>query len=129
MELRLLEPEFAIWKARDFAQVDFDSSFLFLAKTDDECSIVCPADELPQNCLAVERSWRAFRIEGQLDFSLVGIIAQISAVLAAKGIGIFVVSTFNTDYILVRNHHLADAMQVLTQNGYPFVEGKRLILE
>ena len=121
MIIRLLEPEFAIGKVSDFSQIDLDQGFLFLTKTDEECSIVCPADQLPTSVIEVERSWRAFRIEGQLDFSLIGIIAKISSLLAAQEISLFVVSTFNTDYFLVKSHQLEKTMETLKINGYQLI--------
>lgn len=121
MVLRLLESEFAICKVPDFSQVDLKAAFVFLAKTDEECSIVCAADHIPANSLEAERPWRAFRIEGQLDFSLIGIIARISSTLADRGIGLFVVSTYNTDYVLVKSHQLENTIQALTEDGYVFI--------
>jgi len=120
MLLKLLDTEFAICKALDFSQINLNSDFLFLSKTDEEYSIVCATDQVPPNSLEIERSWRAFRIEGQLDFSLIGIIAQISATLADCGIGIFIVSTYNTDYVLVKSHQLDDAIRALIDDGHHF---------
>lgn len=122
MNLRLLESEFAVCKVADFTGVDYQADFLFMAKTDEEYSIVCPVINMPENPIAVERSWRAIKIEGVLDFSLVGIIAKISAILAAHGISVFVVSTFNTDYILVKECNLAQTIEALAQEGYQFVD-------
>ena len=67
MKLELLDGEFAIGKAADFSQVDFSAEFIFLAKTDEEFSIVCPAGLLPDNCSEKSFGWRAFRVEGILD--------------------------------------------------------------
>jgi hypothetical protein len=120
MKLRLLEGPYAVCKAEDFSQVDYRGEFLFLAKTDEEFSIVCQADQVPANTTAVELGWRAFRIEGQLDFSLIGILARISAILADRKIGIYVISTFNTDYILVKSENLAAAIDALGREGYVF---------
>jgi len=121
MLLKLLESEFAICKAPDFSQVDLNAAFIFLAKTDEECSIVCAVNQVPANSLEIEQPWRAFRIEGQLDFSLIDIIARISTMLADRGVGIFVISTYNTDYVLVKSQQLDEAIQTLKNNGYPFV--------
>ncbi len=67
---------------------------------------------------AREDGWRAFRIEGVLDFSLTGILSAISGILAENGIGIFAVSTYNTDYILVKAENLVKALDVLREAGY-----------
>ena len=71
--------------------------------------------------LACEDGWRAFRIEGQLDFSLVGILAPIATVLAEAKVGIFAVSTYNTDYVLVKEAQFAQAMDMLAEAGYTVV--------
>jgi hypothetical protein len=120
MKLRLLDSDYAICKVEDFSRVNFDAEFVFLAKTDEEYSIVCPSADLPANHTAVEYNWRAFRIEGQLDFSLVGIISKISAILAGENIGLFVVSTYITDYVLVKAYQLEQAVEALKQEGYQF---------
>ena len=67
--------------------------------------------------------WRGFRIEGVLDFSLVGILAGLSAILAARKIGIFTVSTYNTDYILVKNGDFERALAALEEAGYEVSHG------
>ena len=69
-----------------------------------------------------EDGWRGFRIEGVLDFSLVGILSKLSTILAENQIGIFAVSTFNTDYILVKEENFDRAMDVLAAAGYEVTE-------
>lgn len=75
---------------------------------------------MPPNRTKDEPGWRAFCIEGQLDFSLIGILAQISTLLAQHEISIFVVSTFNTDYFLVKAASLSRAISVLGEAGLLF---------
>ena len=87
-------------------------------KTDEESSLVCRTEDVPDNITDREDGWKAFRIEGVLDFSLIGILAKISALLAENEIGIFVVSTFNTDYILVKSENYAKALNALEKAGY-----------
>ena len=72
----------------------------------------------PANTIEREDGWRAFRIEGVLDFSLIGILSKISTLLADAGIGIFAVSTFNTDYILTKAENFERALQILKERGY-----------
>lgn len=121
MLIQLLEPEFVICKVSDFSELDLDQHYFFLAKTDEECSIVCAAERIPASVIEVERSWRAFRIEGQLDFSLIGVISKLSSFLAEQQISVFVVSTFNTDYFLVKSHQLEMTMETLKSNGYQLI--------
>lgn len=97
---------------------DVPEGIFFLSRTDEEISLVCEAAAVPKKTEAREDGWRGFRIEGQLDFSLIGILSGISAVLAAEKIGIFAVSTFNTDYILVKEADFAHAMEALQRAGY-----------
>ena len=80
--------------------------------------MVCPVRLVPANTLEREDGWRAFRIEGTLEFSLVGILADLSRILAEGNIGIFAISTFNTDYILTKTENFTRAIELLTQAGY-----------
>lgn len=67
-----------------------------------------------------EDGWCGFRVEGTLDFSLIGILAEISAILAGADIGIFVISTFDTDYVWVKKERWEDTKAILEENGYQF---------
>jgi len=75
--------------------------------------LVCSIDSIPENVTACDKGWRAFRIQGELDFSLVGILSQIAALLAANKISIFVISTYNTDYVLIKTAYFEDAVNIL----------------
>ena len=75
-------------------------------------------EDAPQQCVAREDGWLAFRVAGQMDFSLTGVLAGLSAVLAQAGISIFAVSTFDTDYVLVKQDRLAAALAALESAGY-----------
>lgn len=99
----------------------YRSSFYAVAKTNDELSIVCQQHLIPAD-LACERDWRAFRVVGTLDFALVGVLAALSLPLAKARISIFGVSTFDTDYLLVRAKNLERAITVLESAGHRFVE-------
>ena len=118
MRLEALKYTFTVCKLADLSGVDFSREFCFLGRTDEELSLVCETDTVPQNTIAREDGWRAFRISGTLDFSLVGILAKISVVLAENQIGIFAVSTYNTDYILTKGEDFGKAMEVLAKAGY-----------
>ena len=103
------------------AQVDFSQEFFFLGKTDEEISLVCVTEQTPEDTVEREDGWKAFRIQGVLDFSLIGILSKISAILAEHKIGIFVVSTYNTDYVLVKQENYDRALSVLEEQGYVVV--------
>lgn len=122
LELEVLAGDFFICQLEDLSQVDFSSEFCFAAKTDEEISLVCPADRVPAGATACDAGWRAFRVAGTLDFSLIGILAKLTQTLADSGVGLFAVSTYNTDYILVRQERLADAVEALRRAGYPVSE-------
>ena len=117
MELKPIESPFTVCQVADYTQVDLTQPFLFLGKTDQENSLVCPTDRVPANTTRRDDGWRAFRIQGVLDFSLIGILARISAVLAENGVGLFALSTFNTDYILVKEENFSRALTVLEKAG------------
>ena len=113
MNINVLAEEFCVCKLASTKGVDLDKNFTFISKTDEEVSLVCPIKDVTGEVMEREDGWRAFRVQGQLDFSLIGIIAKISQVLASEHIGIFVISTFNTDYVLVKGERLDDAIKAL----------------
>ena len=118
MIIEILDCEFSICKVADYSAVDLDADFTFVSKTDEEKSLVCPTVGIPSNTIKRNDGWRAFRIQGILDFSLIGILSSISRILADNQIGIFVISTFNTDYILVKAENLSKAVDALSNAGY-----------
>ncbi|HNZ98762.1 ACT domain-containing protein [Ruminococcus sp.] len=113
--------ELTVCKVTSFADIDTESSFFFIGRTDEELSLVCLTEDTPENTVEREDGWRGFRIQGVLDFSLIGILSKISAVLAGNKIGIFAVSTYNTDYILVKEENFSRALEVLGSAGYEIV--------
>ena len=118
MKLRVFDTPLSVCKLRDANDIDFAHELTFVGITDREISLACPTHAVPENTLAREDGWRAFRIEGQLDFSLIGILARISNVLADAGVGLFAVSTYDTDYILVKAENLEHGLAALAASGY-----------
>lgn len=96
------------------------SDFYSITKTSEELSIVCAQAYIP-NGVKYEKDWRALKIEGPLDFSLIGILAPISTILAKKGISIFAISTYDTDYILVKNKDIDIAIESLINERYKVI--------
>ena len=121
MKIKRIDRNFSICKVNDYTGINFGSEYLFIGKTDEENSLVCVTDQVPGNVIVRDDGWKAFRIEGVLDFSLVGILSRISALLAENDIGIFAVSTYNTDYILTKSDDFGRAMDVLSHAGYEIV--------
>lgn len=121
MELEELKYDLTVCKLADIIDIDPDDEFYFLGRTDEEISLVCRTENTPDNAIEREDGWRGFRIRGVLDFSLTGILAGLSGILAENMIGIFAVSTYNTDYILVKKENFEHAMNVLCDAGYKIV--------
>jgi hypothetical protein len=118
MQLKALEQEFTVCQIAHTAQIDFAGAFVFVSKTDDEISLVCESHAVPTDALAAEAGWKALKICGVLDFGMVGVIAKIAGLLAGEQISVFVVSTYNTDYILVKAEQLERAVKALVAQGY-----------
>jgi len=118
MNLRVLKQVFSVCKVKDFSGVNWGDEYLFIGKTDEENSLVCSLGSVPANVTERDDGWSAFRIQGVLDFSLIGILSKISTILAENGIGIFAVSTFNTDYILTKEINFSRAVEVMKEHGY-----------
>lgn len=123
MKIKQIHKNFTVCKVTDYSQVNLESEFCFIGKTDEEKSLVCLTEECPSNTTEREDGWKAFRIEGVLDFSLTGILAKIANLLAENGVAIFAVSTFNTDYILVKADYETKALNCLAQAGYEMITG------
>jgi len=118
MILNIINEEFSVCKVADYEGIDLSAPYIFIGSTDEEKSLVCPIQLVPDNTVERDDGWKAFRIEGTLDFSLIGILAAISKVLADGGIGIFAISTFNTDYILTKAENFEKAIKALETKGY-----------
>lgn len=121
MEIKVLDDNFSVCKVTDYSFINLESQYCFVGKTDEENSLVCITDDVPANTTERDDGWRAFRIQGILDFSLIGILSKISALLAENEIGIFAVSTYNTDYILIKKENFNKAIDVLRKAGYHIV--------
>ncbi len=116
--LRRLDGMFAVAKIASLSGVDLSRPPVFLAHTEDELSLACEQGRIPPDATDVESGFCCLKIEGVLDFSLVGILAGITSALASGGVSVFAVSTFNTDYILLKESRLEDAVRLLTEAGY-----------
>lgn len=121
MELKRIEHRMTVCKVADISDIDMAAEFYFIGRTDEELSLVCRTEDTPSKTIEREDGWRGFRIQGVLDFSLIGILSKISGVLAENGIGIFAVSTYNTDYILVKEENFGRALDALAAEGYRIV--------
>ena len=122
LTLSVLKPSLAIHRFSPDTPLPaqlIEEPLFFVARTADELSVVCRAD-LKLEGGRMDRGWSAIQVAGPLDFSLTGILANIARVLAEAQISIFAVSTFDTDYVLVKSDRLARAQAVLKNAGYHF---------
>lgn len=121
MELKKLDYSLTVCKVASELDIDLSKEFYFIGKTEEEYSLVCITEDTPINTTERDDGWKGFRIQGVLDFSLIGILSKLSGILADNKIGIFAVSTFNTDYILVKAENFDRALKVLVSAGYNIV--------
>lgn len=122
--LHLLPERFAICRLPLGAVVPesmWQQPFCSITKTRDELSLVCPEAAAPAYSVR-ETGWRALRVAGTLEFTLVGVLASLTRALADAEVSVFAVSTFDTDYLLVKEHALAAAIQALRQADHTVVE-------
>lgn len=118
--IEIIPGDFSVSQVKAIEPILLAEPFVFVGRTDEELSVVCPTERVPADTVAREDGWVCFRIAGPLDFSLVGILAPIASVLAENRIGIFAVSTFNTDYILTKKTQAEAAQKALAGAGYSF---------
>lgn len=121
MELKKLEYNLTVCKVTDISNIDMTTEFLFIGKTDEELSLVCKTEDTPKETIERNDGWKSIRIQGTLDFSLVGVLSKLSGILANHEIGIFAISTYNTDYILVKEENFEKALKILAFEGYTIV--------
>lgn len=118
--LQVLATPFSIHRLAPDAAIPsavFGCRWYWIGRTDEETSIVCPSPiGLPG--ARTEPGWACIRVVGPIDFAVTGLLADIAGVLAADGVSIFALSTFDTDYILVRSDRIADARRSLRAAGY-----------
>ncbi len=94
--------------------------FTSVTRTTDELSVVCAYDDVPEG-VPMEGPWRAFRVQGPIAMTLIGVVASLAGALADAGISIFAISTFDTDYILVHEPDFDAAVGALTRAGHVVV--------
>jgi hypothetical protein len=100
-----------------------DSSFVSITRTKDELSIVCSQEDVPEG-IKCERDWCCLRVAGTLSFSAVGILAALTGPLAEAGISVFAISTFDTDYLLVKEKDFEEAVNALRRAGHTIEMGQ-----
>lgn len=129
MKLEKIKQEFSVCKIKDTSVINWEDTYCFVGKTEEELSLVCTTSYVPAETIEREDGWKALRIQGVLDFSLIGILSRITGILAENGIGIFAVSTYNTDYILTKAEDYEKGLEVLAEAGYTIVENNGMAPE
>lgn len=114
----LHDGEYSICRLRSIPDTDAMQGIFFIARTPDEISLVCRSFCVPDEAEDVSSGWALLQVEGPLDFSMVGVISRISSVLSEAEVSLFAVSTYLTDYFLVRTHDLRKAVSSLASEGY-----------
>ncbi|MDI3548599.1 MAG: uncharacterized protein PWR10_2251 [Halanaerobiales bacterium] len=118
--MKVLKEKFGVCRLDSTALIpdwSKNSEFFSITKTSYELSIVCSQDSIP-NDIKCEKDWRILKVEGPLDFSLTGVLASISTTLAQQGISIFAISTYDTDYILIKDKDIENAVNALSNEGH-----------
>jgi hypothetical protein len=121
MDLQIIDKKLSVCKIKSWEDVKHQDEFVFLAKTDHELSLVCDTEDVPKDCIIVEHGWRCFRIAENAAFEKYGMIAGIANIVANEKTGIFVVATYDTDYILIKENKFTDVINVLKKEGYQFI--------
>jgi hypothetical protein len=121
--LEILYDQYTICRLDAAAQVPAwaKGAFVSVSRSDEELSVVCPQVNVPAQ-IPSERDWRCLRVEGPLNMSMVGVIASLTSLLATAKISVFVISTFDTDYLLVKEDDLDTAMESFLLAGHEVVE-------
>ncbi len=124
LKFELIDNLFTVHKfpaGHDIPKHIYEQQFYFIGKTDNELSVVCNS-ALVLNSETSEPGWACLRIAGKMDFSLLGVLAEVTAIIAEAEISIFVLSTFDTDYILLPADKLAPAREMLLASGHSFID-------
>lgn len=122
VQIKKIHQDFTVCQVEDYSLVNLDSEYSFIAKTEEEKSLVCITSNVPANVIQRDDGWKAFCIQGVLDFSLIGILSKIASILADNNISIFAVSTYNTDYVLIKEENYQRGLDALQALGYEITE-------
>jgi hypothetical protein len=125
LSLTLLEQTFTVHRLSPDAKIPptaLRTPFFSITRTDDELSLVLPASVEIESDRS-EAGWACFKVEGPLEFGMVGVLAGIAGALARAGVSIFTLSTFDTDYILVKREQAPVALEALLSAGYQVQQG------
>jgi hypothetical protein len=125
MKLKLLKETFGVCRLSPSQTLphwalENKQTLLSITYTDEELSVVCPLSSIPES-IQCEQPWNAIKIIGPLDFGLTGILSSLTVPLAENSISIFAISSYDTDYILIKEKDITKAKLILEQNQHWFV--------
>ena len=125
MKVSLLEETYGVCRLPsntripEWTERQTKQTFLSITQTSEELSIVCPMQWIPSG-VQCERDWKCIKIIGPLDFNQIGVISSMSGALAQHSIPLFVISTYDTDYLFVKEDNIVKTKQILEQNKHIF---------
>jgi hypothetical protein len=121
LDFTLLKGDYSIYQLNNNSEIPdwiYDSDFYSITRTHEELSIVSKDFDIITDDIRVDRHWVILKVNGPLDLSLIGIIAYTSNLLKKNNISIFTISTFNTDYVLIKDQYVDEALMVLNKVGH-----------
>ena len=119
LKLTLLPKTYAVTRLMPSEEMAVGSNgFFSVTRTADELSIVCEEDQVPDDAEKIESGWRCFKLEGPVPFAATGIVSALTIPLAEAKVGVFVVSTYDTDYILVKAESLDNTIKAWKIKGF-----------
>lgn len=121
MKIKVIGRPFTVCKVDSLDKIDFTDKYCFVGKTDEEISLICSTKHAPAETISRSDGWRGFRLQGQMDFSLVGVLAELTGILAGNKISLLAVGTYNTDYVLVKEDDLEKALLLLEDQDYKII--------
>lgn len=117
MQLAILKGAYSVCRVGSLDAIDWSGPLTFVGRTPEELSLVCETARIPASASARQDGFAALRVAGVLDFSLIGVLSRLTGILAAEKISVFCVSTYDTDYLLVRQESLNQAVSALRAQG------------
>lgn len=122
VKVKVIKREFTVCKVDSLEQIDFSDKYCFVGKTDEEISLICSTRHAPRETVSRSDGWRGFRLQGQLDLNLIGVISELTGILARNKISVLAVGTYNTDYLLVRGEDLEKTLILLEDQDYKIIQ-------
>lgn len=120
MILEILKEDYAVCKLNNISAL-LPCGIFFLARSDNEISLVCESQFVPNDVLFCEKSWRGLRIKGSLPFETIGVIAHLTKILKEANVSVFAISTYDTDYFFVKHNDFDKAKEAFIDEGYEIV--------